>query len=59
MARDKYDGITSGDVMSEKELQERNVHIYNNSLIVVPTGNIATDGSPQVKVMWLSEVMQL
>ena len=46
-----YDNITIGMVLSEKELETENRHIYNNSLIAFPTGNTSPDGSPEMKVI--------
>jgi len=42
---DVYNNITLGDIVSELELRRQSLHIYNNTLKGVPTGNIAADGT--------------
>lgn len=47
---DLYDGIKLGDVLSELELQEKNLNIYNRSLRAVATGGISVDGSDEYEI---------
>jgi len=56
MAND-YDGLSIGDIISLDELTIQNRQVYNDSIIVVPTGNTAADGSPEMKVVKTVEYM--
>lgn len=53
----KYDGLSIGDVISLDQMTLNNRYIYNGSVIVVPTGNTAADGSPEMKVMHTAEAV--
>ena len=41
------DPITIGTILSEKQLEYAGWGVYNNSLIAIPTGATAADGSPE------------
>lgn len=41
---DRYDNLKIGDIIDEIQLQKHNKHIYNNSLVAVPTGVISENG---------------
>ena len=50
-----YDNISIGTILSELDLQKRNVKIYNQTLVGVPTGNTAADGSPEMIISAISD----
>lgn len=43
--------ITIGDIVSETDLKQHGVEIYQNSMVAVPTGNTAADGSLEYEVV--------
>jgi hypothetical protein len=49
---DNYDGITAGTKLTELELQNKNVNMYNDSLVFVPTGIIGADTTPELEAVW-------
>jgi hypothetical protein len=51
---DVYNNITLGDIVSELELRRQSLHIYNNTLKGVPTGNIAADGTAEYLITELN-----
>lgn len=44
MTKSRYDGISIDDKLSERDLECHNKHIYNNSLVAVPTGKKSANG---------------
>jgi len=51
---DAYNNITIGDIVSELELRRQSLHIYNNTLKGVPTGNTAADGTAEYLITELN-----
>ena len=51
---DAYNNITIGDIVSELELRRQSLHIFNNTLKGVPTGNIAADGTAEYLITELN-----
>lgn len=46
-----YDDLTIGTILSENELESRNRQIHDNSLVAVPTGRTAADGSFEYEIV--------
>lgn len=56
---DTYDGLKVGDKLSQIELQKQNVNFYNNSIIGIPTGATATDGTAEYILVNASDFFDL
>lgn len=49
-SRRDYDQFTNGSIVSEDFVKSQNANLWNNSMKLIPTGNIAADGSPEYEI---------
>lgn len=47
----RYDNVTRGDFLTERQIEKENKNIYNDSLMVAPTRLVDAEGKPLFRVI--------